>query len=290
MIYEFNKLHQGLSYEQYAEAPGIRASDLKLVRRSPAHWLAAQSTKDKPSEAKEFGRIFHKAMEAPQKFLDLVIVEPIFIGKTKDGRDSERSAEAKMKKEEWKSSLSPDRIVLSKADADTLTGMLTACLRHKIIGNMFREGVRETSLWVTDDVTGEVIKCRPDFINSRSHVCDIKTTRNASRNFFLREIFSCNYFSDRFYALQAAHYVHCARIAKVCRDDAFIFVAIEKEPPYGIMIHPLDRGGIEVGERARSILTSKLVECRKNNAWPCYPETVTPVEIPQWVQWFEEDS
>lgn len=283
MSIEVNTLHQGLNYEQYAAEPGIRASDLKLIKRSPAHMVAAKAIPQEYSEPLEFGKILHMAVENGERFLEMYKVPPEFIGKTKDGRDSTRSKEALEKKAAWFADLPKDAIVVQREWVEPLKGMLGALTKHRLVGNLLKNGVKETSLWVQDPDTGETLKCRPDFISQDGFIVDLKTTRDAHPSFFKNQIFSDRSEDAPFYILQAAHYAHCARVSRVANPDSFIIVAVEKEPPYGVMVYPLDIGCLGPGEQWRAELTQRYADCKKNNVWPSYPEQAVPVVPPQWV-------
>ena len=285
---EFNKLIHGLSYEDYAAQPGLRASHLKKMRRSPAHFKASMAEEKKPSAALEFGKKFHFAIENPEKFRDLMVIEPEFVGKTKDGRDSTRSAEAKEKKAIWYSDLRPDQIVVTAEESFNLTGMLNSVTKHKLVGKLIRTGVRETSLWTKDPETDLDLQCRFDFISEYGHPVDFKTTMDASKGSFTWDIFSDKFESSPFYILAAAHYAHIARVSKQVNGESFYLVAVEKEPPWGVVVYPLDLGALDVGERHRARLTRQYAQCVKTGEWPCYEERAVPTEIPQWVKWDEQ--
>jgi hypothetical protein len=284
---EYGKLLEGISYEDYARGPGLRASDLKMLRRSPAHFRAWKDARPKESDALRFGRIFHKAIENGERFLDTMAIEPEFVGLTKDGRESTRSAAAKEKRELWYSDLRPGTMVVTAEEADQIAGMMKSLRDHRLVGKLMSNGVRETSIWVKDPDTGIDLQCRPDFISERGHLCDVKSTRNASRQFFRNEIFSDRNPESPFYALSAAHYCHIARLSRACRHEAFHIIAVEKEAPYGVVIYPLDAGCIDVGERHRMPLTRRYAKCVAEGTWPSYDERAVPVEIPGYVEFPE---
>jgi len=284
---DVTEIIEGLSFEEYERLEGLRASDLKLLRRSPAHWVAARKTR-RDSPDLEFGRAFHAAMEDPKTFRDRIVVEPEFSGRTKDGKESTRSAEAREKREAWLADLRPGTTVLKAEDARNLTGMIEACQRHKLVSRLFESGRRELTIQVSDPETGLVLKCRPDFISDGGFVVDLKSTRDASHGFFTREIFSDRGSDSRYYVLQASHYAHCCRLTKRFRSDHFVFVAVEKTEPWGVRIYSLDEAALEVGERERSRVTRLYAECLRKNEWPCYDEHAEQVVIPQWVRYVED--
>lgn len=281
-----NELIKHLPYPDYAAIPALRAGDLKQMHgKSPRHLQVARKSPDNSTGALAFGKLFHLALECPERFRATYVVEPEFTGKTKDGRDSTRSAAAREAKESWYSENAGKPIVARELERDLL-GMIESVLSHKRLGAMLKDGISESTLVVTDPETGIDLKCRPDFITPRGHILDLKTTRNASRGFFTAQIFSDRGQSP-FYALQAAHYTHCMKVAKIGHPDLFVIAAIEKEEPWGIMLYPLDTGGIDVGEAHRAHLTREYAKALSSGVWPCYSEDFETVSVPQYAKWVE---
>ncbi len=275
MKYELGVLHKVLTYEQYAAEPGVRASELKYLKRSPAHLQAALADPGGSSDALEFGKMFHYAVENGERFLDMYVVEPFVDKRTKAG---------KALLQEFQDNVKPGAIVVKSKWAEPLLGMLKSIMSHRLAYGLLKDCVRETSCWVTDPDTGLVMKFRPDIITKNNgRIVDIKTTRNASPSFFLNQIFSDRYEDDPFYVLSAAHYTHGARLSKQCNGESILYIAIEKEPPYGIMIYPLGEGEIDPGEQWRSYLMWRYAKCLKEGLWPCYEERAYPVTLPQWL-------
>ncbi len=288
--YPFGELIQGLTYEQYAIQKGLRASQVKLIKRSPAHLKAAEKKPRVVTDALRIGGIFHSAIENGPKFLETYAIEPIFTGKTKEGKESSRSAEAIKKRDDWYDTLKPGTQVVKAEEYDMLAGMLTAVATHSRLKNMLKGGMRETSLWVKDPETGLTLQCRPDFISEAGYMLDFKSTRDAGRNFFLQEVFNLRDHRRPQYIIQAAHYAHCARLAGLQSPNSFTFVAVEKEPPYGIMIYPMDIGCLGPGEQWRAQLTRTYANCLESGKWPSYPETIFPVSPPEWIDLPPDDE
>lgn len=283
---EFGKLYQGLSYDEYHDTSkrlnALRSSYLKPLKKSPAHLKVSVDEPRSDTEAFRKGRLVHKFLENPERFMETHVVEPPFIGKTKDGRDSSRSAEAKTLKEGWYKELPPDTIVVKNDDIDMIKGISKAVREHTLVRNLLKEGLSETSLWVRDVEHDVTLACRPDFIAKEGYIVDLKTTRSAHPEDFTNDIFSPNGYH---YIIQAAHYARCAKIAGLARPDSFTFIAIEKEPPFCLNVFPLDHGCIAVGESYIESLIKLYGECLKNNNWPGYSNKAIPVSIPSWVGW-----
>lgn len=286
MSVELGRLYQGLTYDEYhktsKELQALRSSFLKPLRKSPAHLRVAMDEDKKDTEAFRQGRLVHKFLENPEKFMETNVVEPEFVGKTKDGRDSARSAEAKKLKEDWYASLAKDCIVVKKDDIEMIKGISKSVREHTLVRNLLKEGMSETSLWVKDPETEVILACRPDFIAREGYIVDIKTTRSAAEKDFVDDIFGEYGYH---YIMQASLYARCARIAGLQRPDSFTFIAIEKEPPYCLNVFPLDHGCLAVGDSYVEKLVKLYAECLNSGNWPGYSNKAIPVMIPTWVGW-----
>jgi hypothetical protein len=282
-MYEFNKLIPNLSYEQYADAEGLRAGYLHDLRRSAMHMDYYLKNPLKVTKALNFGKVFHAAVESPQRLREVLIVEPEFTGKTKDGRESAQSGEARAKKAAWYASLPKDAEVVTRDEETRLMGMLKALQDHKMACKILERGTREVCAWTKDPETGEVLKFRADFISEDNFLVDLKSTRDAHPSFFYHQMLSDRYPDNPFYALSAAHYTHIARVAGLCDPDNFLFIAVESEPPHAVNIFGLNHAHLEATDkRYRAPLTRLYAKCRKENKWPGYEEKIIEPDLPRW--------
>lgn len=281
---ELNKLHGGLTYDQYSnfcmEQKALRSSYLKHLMKSARHLKSEMDAPDKPSDAMNFGKLVHSLFENPMDFLARHVVKPKFMGRTLDGKMSDRSKEAKEKEQEWLSKRGTEDIVVTQEEAERLFSIHNMLKEKNMISNILRKGVKEQSLWVKDPETGVTLACRPDFIAEDTGYCiDLKTTRDASPGFFTNEIFSTK---GRFYLLQSSHYTHCLKTAGVSDGKAFIFIAIENLEPFDMRVYAIDEGALSAGDEWRKRLTEQYAECLETDIWPGYPDTCFPTTIPSW--------
>lgn len=286
MSFELGKLHKGVSYEEYAAEPGLRASDLKELKRSPAHWKAAKAQVQEKKEHLEFGKVFHSIIENGEQFLEHYIVEPVFEGRTKKGdlTTSLNCKDVKDKRDAWYAELKPQAVVVQADWVPRILGMMKSIRSHRLVGNLVKNGVRETSLWVKDPDTGLTLQCRPDLVTEAGFLVDFKTTEDAQPDKWTGPY--GHIFGTRgwFYAMQMAHYNHCLRVAGISRGESATIVAIEKEEPYGIMVYPLDVGNLGPGEQWRHHLTAIYASCVKTDKYPSYPEAAYALLTPEKIQ------
>lgn len=277
-----------LPYDDYhnfgLQIKALRSSFLKPLKQSPAHLKYALDNPKEETEALRQGKLIHAAFENPEKFMDTYVIEPIFSGYTQKGEltTSLNCKEVKSKRDEWYSNLEKNALVLSSQDATMITGMINSVKNHRLVKNLLKNGIKEVSGFVNDPDTGLVLQFRPDFIHESGYIIDIKSTRDASKEYFTKQIFSDFGFQ---YVLQAAHYSYCAKLIGLQRPDCFTFVAVEKSPPYGINVFPLNEAHLEIGERWRKKLTESYAQCLLKNEWPSYDPKAIDLEIPQYLDY-----
>lgn len=287
MEIQIGKLITGVSYSDYdafgKSLNALRSSHLKELKQSPAHLKQSLQNPKEETEAIRQGKLIHLAFENPQKFLDTYVVMPVFEGRTQKGEltTNPNAKEVKEKKADWLVNQKDDAVIVTTEEATMITEMINAVSKHKLASRLLRDGVREVSGWVEDDQTGIILQYRPDFIHELGYIIDIKSTRNASVSSFTHEIFSERGY---FYVLQAAHYVHCAKLMGHTKHDSFTFIPVEKKPPYGLNVITLSDHHLEIGEHWRRKLTKLYADCMKSGNWPCYEERAINPEIPRYVE------
>jgi len=120
------------------------------------------------------------------------------------------------------------------------------------------------------------LKARPDAWKP-GLVADLKTTADADPNEFGKAAFNFGYF------MSAPHYIDLIKAA-TGEDVKFVFVNVEKTPPYLVSVTELtdadmDRGRYQL-DRAKRIYR----ECLAADRWPGYPPFTT-ASLPRWAQY-----
>lgn len=274
---EVGKLLENISFEKYAAYEGINSSGLKHILRSPAHYYEYRYNRveEKDSDALIFGSLFHYAVLEPDLFSKKYIVKPKFDMRTKDG---------KVQDFEWmKEYVRNDTILVPERMSKRLNEMVNKVLTHTRARDLLSKGVRETTLFWNDRETGELCKCRPDFISAQGHLIDIKTSKDAREQKFSKDILNYQYH------IQAAHYCEGGRVTKQYDPDVFIFLVIEKDPPYEIGIYPSGSSVLGVGDQDRSTAMQIYAKCRKENRWPGYNSKFRTIELPKFTESLDHD-
>jgi len=250
-----------MEISRYHAHPSISSSDVKAVAtRSLAHW---RHRKYKASPAFALGSAVHALVLEPQK--NLVVRGP----------EDRRGAK-------WKdASLAADldgKILLTEGDYDLAAEIASAVRAHPVVRGWLAEPwfTAEGSFFADDSETGVSIKARPDgWIPRSGLIFDIKTTRDASPDGFPKEL--RNYGYD----LQAAFYLRTLREAGFDAKK-FIFVAVEKEPPYAVGLHVMTDRYLEHanGRVTRTLekINAAVTAGDYTTGWPM----INDIDLPRW--------
>ena len=242
--------------EQYHATRALSKSGLDQFRKSPAHFRAWQdgTTKNESSPALEFGTAVHMAILEPQLF---ALNYTLFTGdrRNKDGKMA------------YEAVIASGKIPLNQEQWDNITGAAAAVHAHPTAALLVEKIQTEVSCF--DSWNGVKVKARIDGL-AKDYIIDVKTTQDASPVAFGK---SCAQFR---YHVQAAWY---QRITGVNR---FIFIAVEKEAPYGVACYELDEQAISLGHIIIEEQLRTYVECEQLNSWPCYSSQIETLSLPAW--------
>ena len=246
---------------EYHAADGISKSDLDLIHKSPAHYKAARH-EDTP--ALGFGTAFHCAVLENDRFnATYTIIEGD--RRTKFVKDAIKDAEA------------AGKIILTHDDFNALMSMAQAVFKNPICAALIRDSVKEHSVFAElDDVR---VKCRPDGWNTEKGVLfDLKSTEDASPEGFARTVAKYRYH------VQDAFYRHVIASATNCDADdlSFIFVAVEKKPPFAVALYQLDelaalQGWVDAREDLR-----RYKSAEDTGKWGGYSPRIETLSLPRW--------
>jgi hypothetical protein len=87
------------------------------------------------------------------------------------------------------------------------------------------------------------------------------------------------------YHAQEAFYTDGYRFAnpgEFADELSFIFVAVEKEAPFGVAVYELDQEAVNIGRALYKRNLETYVRCRAANEWPAYPNEVQTLSLPKW--------
>lgn len=211
-----------LSFKEYQARDGLNQSEIKKILDNPQKWALGYSESPK-SEALDFGSLCHDLILSPQE-LD----KKYFITRDIDKLDFRLKEHKNIKSEVEKS----DLILI---DGNTFKKANDLIFANKgILDSYFDNGDCEISFF--GELQGVKCKARPDFVSDdRELIIDLKITQDASKDGFIQSVAKFRYY------LQAAFYLDLIGAKR------FLFLAIEKEPPFMCGIYELSPEALDLG-------------------------------------------
>jgi len=260
-------IHRGWPADDYHAHPSLSSSLIGRLLQSPAHYRAALTAERKQTPAMLLGSAVHCAVLEPDDFLIRYARAPEGDGRTKAVKEA-------------KAELAAAGVEVLAADHwDAVTGIRDAVRAHRLADTLLTNGEAELSALWTDPDAGVDCRLRADWVNTahaQPLLVDLKTTQDASPNGFAKSCAS--------YGYHRQHWWYCEGWERVTGEvPAFIFVAVEKEPPYAIGVYTLDDEAVAFGaEQCRQAIRT-YVECVETGRWPGYaPDQIQTLSLPAW--------
>lgn len=284
-------MKENLSAEEYhADKTAMSSTGIrKILKQSPAHFLSHWTGMDDDDgdvekEHFRYGRIVHMALLEPKEFLNRYVIEPEFTGKTKDGKESKQSKEAKDKRAAWWAQQHESAIIVTQQEYNDLIGTVGSIQSHEQARNILRNGMFECSGWFRDPETGVKCRFRPDCLTpdpenpSRVVLVDFKTTRDSSEGLF------SHHMAEYQYQVQLAFYALGLRSIYGEYPTQIGILYVEKTAPYDVGLTWLDDDDFEDGmRRVRHALEIYKV-CRERNQYPGRQKEAKIIRLPKWAR------
>jgi len=181
------------------------------------------------------------------------------------------------------------RVPLLRKDFEVVEAMAFSVLNDRRARRIFEsDGLVEASMFAEDPATGVPMRARPDFMTPIRMV-DLKTANDASDDGFARSA------ADYGYATQEWFYRRVRRIITGEPDVDFLFVVVEKQPPYLVNVIELDAEFAQIGRSQveRALRTyAECVERYGDGPWPGYgnpdePDEPNLIGPPGWLSYSE---
>lgn len=260
--------YRGIDFDTYARWPAANFSTLKHFRRSAAH-ARYEITHPTETAAKTLGQAVHVAILEPDRFDALYVAAPELDRRTVAGKAAWTDFQA----------AHADKLVLKADEMSECRELARAAQEHPLAGALLdAPGINEASLVWHDSETMTGCKARLDRLctyDGFSTIVDVKTTRDASPRGFAQEV-------ARFsYHLQAAWYLHGAdQLSPVARR--FVWIALEKAPPYCVGVYELDTVGLDAGRASVMDCLRRYANATDSGVWPGYPARMQTIYLPSW--------
>ena len=259
--------------EEYHSNPNVVGhSALVSLLQSPKRYRASLLTGRTVTEAMEFGTAFHTRVLEPELFEKTYVVKPKFDRRKSADKEAEAAWDAQ----------NEGKKTITESGLSDLNGMFESIMEEPHIEVMVNNSYREKSFFWTDEETGIECRIRPDLLVYDAQtkkiiaVADLKSTQNASKERFKKEI------SDRGYDLQAAFYADAVS-GILGRAIPFFLIPVESVSPFCAASYEVGSLTMEVGRKKYRTALQLLQWCRANNRWPGYQLGQSDViEIPNW--------
>lgn len=251
---------ENLSNAEYHASEAISKSGLDLIEKSPAHYFYREKTKTK---AMVIGSAFHDLVLLPHLFNEHYAIKPNGL--------SLASKEGKA----WKVQ-NENKEMLSQDEFEQINAMKESILTHHSASKLLQSGKPEVSIFWQDHETGLDCRCRPDFITSNNIIVDLKTTTDASPSGFAKSVANFRYH------VQDAYYSNGYYEAFRHQPKGFVFIAVEKEPPYAVGVYILnDEAKLEGEFRFKENLQT-YKEALEKEVFDAYSQQIETLELPRW--------
>jgi exodeoxyribonuclease VIII len=239
-------------------------SSLKAFLKSPNHYLLYKQGTE-PTEAMKKGSAADCLILTPERFKD----EYYVLDDTKKVLELSEYKNPRATKvyKEWLSKeteRAQERIILTLEEYDSLTKIKAAVWTQT---SVLEDTERQVEL--SGEISRIPFRGFADAI-AKDCVIDLKTTVNASANFFQRQSYNL------MYHLQAAIYL------ELTGKENYFIIAVEKEAPYNCQVYALSKDAIEAG---RELLYDGIEKFKR---WNGEPEGYTPhvelLDLPRWAK------
>jgi len=251
---------------EYRAANGVSKSDLDLLHRSPAHYRQAQLCPPEPTKAMKWGSLFHDYILLPEVFEATYAVLPAEVAEL-----DKRTVRFKELWQDWQDA-NPGKEPVAEPTMLELRGMRDSLFANPYVANALSGGIAEQSIFWHNGVP---CKCRPDYIKD-AFLIDIKTTEDARPEAFAKSCWTYRYH------VQSAHYSTGFACEFGSKPDGFLFVAVEKTPPYAVAIYRASDAMIRQGQNEAERDLAVYQECTQRDIWPAYPECLCDIDLPVW--------
>jgi hypothetical protein len=264
-----------VSYQQadpaYRKDPAAAQSHVKHILKSPAHYQAAKKRRFTPTLTMQIGTALHcLVLEGEEQFNRDFILKPDGISlTTKEGRD-------------WKAAVGK-KTILSTTDQyaswDAVHGMAESLRRLEWFDpkQVDYRKYNEVSLYF--EAQGIDCKARLDrllLFDNHATVLDLKTTDTVEPRAFLKKVVG-----DMNYLFQSAWYTESVQ-AVYDLPCNFVFIGVERMPPYLARVFEISRDMLEEGLRQTREARTTLSRCLKTKTWEAPAITHEWLELPPW--------
>lgn len=260
-----------MTEKEYRAHPAVSRSELWKISESPEKFRFYKDNPPEPTPALVFGQMFHKLALQPETFDEEFAVMPNIDRRTREG------------KARWAEFMehSKGKTLVTVEDFARASEMCGSLERAPFVKRLL-SGEREKEFFWVDEMTGEQCKCRADCVSESGKVniiTDLKSANKADTEHFMRD--AVNYGYD----FQSAMYTEGVK-ANTGKEYTFVFIVVEKEPPYAVNILQADRLFVQRGQDIFRELIGIYHDCRITGEWYGYLgkyQMINNLSLPAWL-------
>jgi hypothetical protein len=253
-----NGLHS-ITDEQYFAEEGLSNSYLwKLISETPAH----AQIKTARTDAMALGSAVHLAVLQPEVAAKMIVQGPAD-RRGKKWTEAQEAADA------------AGKVILVEKDYATCMTMRDKVWNNQSFASILSgEGAvyEQAAFW---EYRGKKCKCKVD-VAKPGVIIDLKTSASAGPRDFSQSVAKYGYHQ------QAASYQYGYGKASGTPVQTFLFLVIEKTPPFAPAIYELDAPTIAEGWASYVTAVEEHINCETNNHFPAYADEKVLLQLPAW--------
>ena len=277
---------RGLFYvgnDDYHAGPGLSSTGIKRLLQSPAHFKTP-AKEDTP--ALRFGTLVHEALLEPELFAKKYTTIPDALVGVSKAKNPHKAMWDQFKAFAEQAKLE----IMDRDDWDTVAGIARSVQQSQLWPRIIDGARFEVAAYMQDGVPLPLAPDEPAEHAKAMHVLrkvkadilapgligDLKTCSDARPEAFARSIM------DYGYHISAAYYLDTFSAVMGEEISTFVWVGVEKKPPYAVRFYVASPRMIEIGRQEYQRALRLYAECNAKGEWPGYPETFEDIELPAY--------
>ena len=273
-----------LTNGQYHGGKAVSKSQLDIIHQSPAHYhyrYLSGEYKPTTTPTLEFGSMVHSYVLEFDKFFSEYTRVPDNAPRrpTKAQLEAKKPSDKTLEAIAWWEQFDAENKGRKTVDNDDLAALYAirqSILANKTARKLLADGIAESSVYFTEPETGIDCRVRPDWYSAKDFIVDLKTTQSAAPRAF-------GYSAAKYrYHVQAAMYMDAMYHSFGVYPAGFVFIAVEKEPPYVTACYLATPSMLDAGGNAYLADLRKLKECQQSGEWPAFGDGLMDLRFPNY--------
>lgn len=260
-----------MTEQEYRQHPAISRSELFKIKESPEKFRYYMDNPEPPTPSLIFGQLFHAMALQPETVWEQFAAAPNVDRRTKAGKEAYAEFEQNA---QGKTVVTADMVELA-------TEMCNALMNNEDARKLLN-GQKEVEFFWVDELTGEECKCRADVlikIGDLNIIVDLKSAESAATDTFTKDAVKYGYdFQSAMYKIGVEK--------NTGKQYIFVFIVVEKKPPYAVNILQADDLFIRRGNDIFRELIGIYHDCKQTGNWYGYLgkfNQINSLALPAWL-------